>query len=137
MALTYLIDTSVVKRLGSPAVRHTVQDLAERGAVARARITDLEVGFSARNSAEWDALIGALDAFEMIESTDAHHRRALGVQRMLARRSQRGRKIPDLLIAAAAEESGLTLLHYDADFDLIAAVTGQPTEWVVPPGTID
>jgi hypothetical protein len=29
------------------------------------------------------------------------------------------------------------VLHYDADFDLIAAVTGQPTEWVVPAGLAD
>jgi len=41
------------------------------------------------------------------------------------------------LIAAAAEENGLAVLHYDADFDLITRVTGQPCEWVVPAGTID
>lgn len=55
----------------------------------------------------------------------------------LAERSQRGRKVPDLLIAAAAEERDLIVLHYDADFDLIAGVTGQRTEWVVAAGGID
>lgn len=59
------------------------------------------------------------------------------VQRMLAARHQRGRKIPDLLIAAAAEDRGLVVLHYDADFDRIAAVTGQVCEWVVPAGSVD
>jgi predicted nucleic acid-binding protein len=59
------------------------------------------------------------------------------VQRLLAARSQRGRKIPDLLIAAAAEELDLVLLHYNGDFDLIASVTGQRCEWVVPAGSID
>ena len=59
------------------------------------------------------------------------------MQRLLASRGLRGRKVPDLLIAAAAEESGLAVLHYDAGFDLIARVTGQRCEWVVPPGTID
>ena len=59
------------------------------------------------------------------------------MQRLLASRGLRGRKVPDLLIAAAAEESGLAVLHYDADFDLIARVTGQRRGWVVPPGTID
>ena len=44
--------------------------------------------------------------------------------------------IADLVVAAAAERAGLVLLHYDHDFDLIAAVTGQPTEWVVPRGTV-
>ena len=31
-----------------------------------------------------------------------------------------------------AEVAGLTLLHYEADFDQVAEVTGQPTEWAVP-----
>lgn len=137
MALTFLIDTSVIKRLGQPNVRHAVEPLAAGGELARARITDLEVGYSARNAAEWARLIGALDAFEPIESTESHHRRALQVQRLLAQRGQRSRKIPDLLIAAAGEEHGLTVLHYDADFDLISSVTGQPCQWVVPSGTAD
>jgi len=137
MALRYLIDTSVIERLGEPTVREVVQPLAESGAAGRARITDFEVGYSARNEQEWDKLIDALQTFTLVETTAAHHRRALGVQRCLAERSQRGRKIPDLLIAAAGEERGLTVMHYDTDFDLIAAVTGQPTEWVVPAGTID
>ena len=45
------------------------------------------------------------------------------------------RGIDDLIIAAAAEQAGLTVLHYDDDFDLIAEVTGQPMEWVVQ-GTV-
>ena len=135
MALTFLLDTSVIKRLAQPRVRQAVQPLAESGELARARITDLEVGYSARNEAEWDRLVAALGTFELVESTESHRRRALQVQRLLAQRSQRGRKIPDLLIAAAGEEHGLTVLHYDADFDLISAVTGQPCQWVVPSGT--
>ena len=59
------------------------------------------------------------------------------MQRLLAQRRQRGRKIPDLLIAAAAEELGIAVLHYDADFDLIASVTGQRCQWVVPSGTVE
>lgn len=130
MALTFLIDTSVVKRLGNAEVRQ--QPLAVAGELARARITDLEVGYSARNEIEWDGLMAALEVFEPLESTESHHRRALQVQRLLAQRSQRGRKIPDLLVAAAAEEHGLIVLHYDADFDLISSVTGQPCQWVAP-----
>jgi hypothetical protein len=62
---------------------------------------------------------------------------AVAVQDALAERSQqRGAKIVDLLIAAAAEAAGLVVLHYDRDFDLIAGITGQPTEWIVPAGTV-
>lgn len=136
MALRFLLDTSVIKRLVHSEVRRVVEPLAAAGELARASISDLEVGYSARNAAEWDRLVGALDAFALVDSTAAHQRRALQVQRLLAERSQRGRKIPDLLIAAAAEELGVTVLHYDGDFDLIASVTGQRCQWVVPAGTV-
>ena len=78
-----------------------------------------------------------MDAFAPVETTAAHIARALRVQRLLAERSKRGRKIPDLLVAAAAEELSISVLHYDADFDLISEVTGQGSQWVVPAGTID
>jgi predicted nucleic acid-binding protein len=78
-----------------------------------------------------------LSVFELIETTAEHVQRARQVQRLLASRSQRGRVVPDLLIAAAAEQARLTLLHYDNDFDLIATVTGQTCQWVVPAGSID
>ncbi|MGH9073266.1 MAG: PIN domain nuclease [Acidimicrobiales bacterium] len=136
MALSFLIDTSVVKRLGRPAVRDVVEPLAAGGRLGRPRICDLEVGSSARNAEEWDQLVGALDAFEPVETTAAHVRRASQVQRLLAGHSQRGRKIPDLLVAAAAEELDISVLHYDSDFDLIASVTGQRCQWVVPAGTV-
>lgn len=137
MALEFLVDTSVLKRLGNPEVRAIVEPLAITGSLGRARISDLEVGYSARNGPEWTKLIGALDPFEAVETTEMHVRRALQVQHLLAQRSQRGRKIPDLLIAAASEELGLAVLHYDSDFDLIAAVTGQACRWVVPVGSIE
>jgi predicted nucleic acid-binding protein len=137
VALTYRIDTSVLKRMGQPLVRAVVEPLTAKGEVARPAICDLEVGYSARNAGEWDRLMEALDVFSRVETTAAHLERALQVQRLLADRSQRGRKIPDLLVAAAGEALKLTVLHYDSDFDLIAGVTGQPTRWVVPAGEAD
>lgn len=137
MALTHVIDTSVLTRLRNREVRALVEPLAHAAHAARAGVSDLEIGFSARNASEWDQMVGALGAFALVETTAEHFRRARQVQRLLASRSQRGRKIPDLLVAAAAEDRGLVVLHYDSDFDLIAAATGQPCEWVVPAGTID
>jgi predicted nucleic acid-binding protein len=40
----------------------------------------------------------------------------------------RAPSVPDLIVAATAELAGLTVVHLDKDFDLIAEVTGQPTE---------
>ena len=127
MALTHLVDTSVLTRLNEPFVRAALERLTTSGDVARAGISDLEVGFSART---------AKDSFALVETDASHVRRARQVQRLLAARSQRGRKIPDLLVAAAAEDAGLAVLHYNADFDHIAAVTSQACEWVVPAGSI-
>lgn len=137
MALSHVVDTSVLRRLSAPTVRAVVEPLADAGRLARAGISDLEVGYSARNAGEWDGLIGALDVFVLIETTADHIGRARQVQRLLTTRRQRGRKIPDLLIAAAAEAERLTILHYDQDFDKIAEVTGQRAQWVVPAGSVD
>lgn len=137
MALTHLADTSVLTRLGDPDVREVVEPLAAAGELARAGISDLEIGYSARGAKEWDQLVNALDAFELVETTSDHVRRARQVQRLLAAKHQRGRKIPDLLVAAAAEATDLVVLHYDADFDRIADVTGQRVEWVLRAGSVD
>ena len=136
MALTHLVDTSVITRLKRPEVRGAIEPGLEAGELARAAISDLEIGYSARNVAEWDHLMEALEAFELVETTADHLHRARQVQRLLAARRQKDRKVPDLLIAAAAEVRGLVVLHYDADFDRIAAVTRQTCQWVVPAGSM-
>ena len=137
MALTHLADTSVLTRVRHADIYGRLANLLEAAALARADISDLELGFTARNAREWDQDMADLSVFELVETTADHLVRARQVQRALASRSQRGRKVPDLLIAAAAEQTGLVLLHYDTDFDLIAKVTHQPCEWIVPRGSID
>lgn len=137
MALTHLVNTSVLTRLDQPPIRTAIEARAAAGELARAGISDLEIGYSARSAAEWDRLLEALEVFELVETTSDHLRRARQVQRLLAARHQRGRKVPDLLIAAAAEARNLSVLHYDAEFDRIAAVTGQACEWIVPAGSAD
>jgi len=137
VALTHVVDSSVLTRLGRAPIRNVIEPMVERGELARAGVSDLEVGYSARSAAELDQLAEALAVFELVETTADHVRRARQVQRLLASKHQRGRKIPDLLIAAAAEARNLGVLHYDADFDRIAAVTGQPCQWVVPAGSVD
>jgi len=100
-------------------------------------MSDLEIGFSARSVDECDALASALEVMALVPITAQHFSRARQVQRLLVEKGLRGRKIPDLLIAAAGEARGLSVLHYDADFGHIAAVTGLVTEWIVPRGSVD
>jgi predicted nucleic acid-binding protein len=132
----FLLDTSVLTRLRAPLIRRRLEELDGEG-LARTSMTDLEIGYSARSAGEWDRLLVALGAFRRIDIEGHHFDRARQVQRELAEHGLKGRKVPDLLIAAVAEVESLTVLHYDADFDHIAVVTGQPTEWIVKRGSVD
>jgi hypothetical protein len=134
---THLAETSTLTRLAKPTVRKAIQPYIDAVALARCIVSDLEMGFSASNAVEWDHLQSVLTRFEQVEITPEVVGRAKTVQRTLADRGLKGRKVPDLLIAAAAELSNLAVLHYDRDFELIASVTGQPHEWIVPRGSID
>lgn len=132
----FLLDTSVLTRLSATSILQRIEQLDSEG-LARTTMTDLEIGYSARNGDEWDRLIVALGAFRRIDVEEHHFDRARQVQRELATRGLKGRKVRDLLVAAVAEAASLTVLHYDADFDHIATVTGQPTQWIVERGSID
>ncbi|HEV3311688.1 MAG TPA: PIN domain nuclease [Chloroflexota bacterium] len=114
-----------------------VEPAMRAGSLARAGISDLEPGFSARSADEWNTQMEAVRVFELVETTVGHMRRGRQVQRLPAGRHHPGRKLPKLLIAAAAEVRNLVESRYCADFDKIAAVTSQPTEWVVLAGSID
>jgi len=132
----YLGDTSALARIAHPQVADRLRPLIKSGLVARCTPTDLEAGFSSTSPASHRAMREARSAWPSIAMDQSILDRAVEVQDELADRSQqRGAKIADLLIAAAAEAAGLVVLHYDRDFDLIAGVTGQPTEWIVPAGT--
>jgi predicted nucleic acid-binding protein len=128
---TWLIDKSALVRLGDSPDADEWANRIERGLVRIATVTRLEVGFSARSA---DAHRAGLDdppvgLMPVEYLTPMAEDRAIEVQRALAERGQhRAPSIPDLLIAASAELAGLTVLHVDKDFELIAAVTGQSLE---------
>jgi predicted nucleic acid-binding protein len=103
----------------------------ERGLVRISTVTRLEVGYSARSGAELRAGLREppLSAMPVEYLTPAVEDRAVEVLSLLADRGQhRAPSIPDLIIAAAAELAGLTVLHFDKDFEVIAGITGQPVE---------
>lgn len=139
MALSpyYLGDTSALARAARPSVAARLDPLVESGLVARCTPTDLEAGFSSASPTSHQAMRETRAAWPFVPMDQSVLDRAVAVQDLLAERSQqRGAKIADLLIAAAAEAAGLVVLHYDHDFELIADITGQPTEWIVPAGTV-
>ena len=135
---TYLADTSVFARLAKPVVTATVAPLIAQGRVAICAPVMFELGFSARSRADHHAIAHRLAAFESLPVTEGDHRRALELQLLLAERGlHRALSLVDALVAAVAESRGLTVLHYDADFELVAELTGHAHEWVVARGTAD
>jgi predicted nucleic acid-binding protein len=135
---TYLLDKSAWARSETRSEVHDVIDpLTQRQRVATCGIADLEQLYSARSPADYAAMAERLEELPRVPVTEHVVRRALTVQRLLADKSlHRSVQMPDLLIAACAEIAGLTVLHYDSDYDRIAEFTGQPTEWVVPRGSV-
>jgi predicted nucleic acid-binding protein len=136
-----LVDTSVWTRIaGRPEVAAAITaKLAAGQALCTCPLVDLELLRSARGPAEYDEWATTrARAYPSLPLMPAAGERALQVQRQLAHRGlHRAAKLPDLLIAAIAETAGATVLHYDSDYDRINEVTGQPTEWIVPRGSID
>lgn len=119
-----------------PAVRRRLEPLLVEGLIATCGIIDLEVGYSARNA---DVHTQVRDERRSLPRAPLDHEafdRALEVQGLFAARGQHRLPIPGLVIAACAEKVDLTVLHYDAEFERIAEVTGQPHEWVVPRATV-
>jgi predicted nucleic acid-binding protein len=109
------------------------------GEVVTCPLVDLELLHSARGPAEYDAWADTRAlAHRSLPLTAEAGSRALQVQRELAHRGlHRVAKPPDLLIAAIAETAGVSLVHYDSDYDHIAEITGQPTQWIVERGSVD
>lgn len=131
MTTSWLIDKSALVRLGACLDIDVWANRIERGLVGVTTVTLLEVGYSARSAADLSTVLSTppLVAMPVEYFTPSVEERAVEVQRLLAERGHhRAPSIPDLLIAAAAELNRRTILHLDKDFELIAELTGQPTE---------
>ncbi len=132
----WLIDKSALVRLGASPDAELWAGRIERGLIRITAMTRLEIGFSARTTAQARSAFTSppLSAMPVEHLTPAIEDRALQVQLLLAaKRRQRAPSIPHLLIAATAELAGLTVLHRDKDFDRIAAITTQPCETLRTP----
>jgi predicted nucleic acid-binding protein len=133
---THLVDKSAWVRFAVPEAADRMEALADAGRLATCAIVDLEILYSARSDSDYQATAEELAGFRSVPISQSTCDRAIDVQRQLARVGHHRVPIPDLLIAAAAESAGLAVLHYDADFDVIAGVTGQAHEWVLPQGSV-
>ncbi|RKN06288.1 PIN domain nuclease [Streptomyces radicis] len=134
----FLVDKSALARWGKPEVAAVLDGLHDRGLLSTCAVVEYEMVFSARTKKEATRIRASLRGFDHAPCNDEEHERALWLQRDALRRGfHRALSLSDLLIAAVAQRHGLTVLHYDGDFDMIRGITGQPMRWVVRPGTAD
>ena len=127
----WLIDKSALVRLAASPDAGQWAGRIERGLVRITSVTRLEAGYSARSGPDLRAGLQRppLSSMPVEYLTPAIEDRSVEVLALLADRGQhRAPSIPDLIIAATAELAGLTVLHLDKDFDIIAQITGQPME---------
>jgi predicted nucleic acid-binding protein len=140
--LTDLADTSAwvwSRRRAYPQLRHAFDIALVDGELATCDMVRLELLHSARNPDEFAEIREELAALPDCPIGTEQWSRALWVYERLSGRGgayQRSVKHPDLLIAAAAEAVAVTLLHYDEGYDRIAEITGQPTRWLAPMGSL-
>lgn len=128
----FLIDTSALARVLRGQTTPDWDDRIGAGLVALCDITELEMLYSAQSAPDRQELRDGLSAsFAWCPIPDGIYRRAHVVQEQLtAKGEHRSAGAIDLLVAAVAEESELTLLHYDRDFETIARTTGQPVRMI-------
>ena len=133
-----LADTSAwTNRHKDPAVETDFDARILAGEIAICPQVTMELLWTARSERDFEELRGDLGALPQLPIDGATWARAIDVWNDLVRRSRhRQAKIPDLLVAAAAEIAGVPVCHYDSDFQAIAAVTGQPERAIAPIGSL-
>jgi predicted nucleic acid-binding protein len=132
----WLIDKSALVRLAASPDAADWASRIERGLVRITTVTRLEAGYSARSGPDLRAGFQQPPLASMpVESlTPAIEDRAVEILTLLADRGRhRAPSVPDLIIAATAELAGLTVLHLDKDFEVIAEITDQPVERLTMP----
>jgi predicted nucleic acid-binding protein len=135
-----LFDTSaLILAARDPRAADVLADAVAADELAVSEPVLIEYLNGARNLAEYDRFAEGLRAGHVVATEAQDWARALEVHRALAASGpghQRSVRLPDLIIAAAAERRAMPLVHYDEDYDRIAAVTRQATRWIVPRGSV-
>lgn len=134
----YLVDTSAAARMRLPVVAERLAPLIEAGVVATCASLDAEALYSARSPAEYEQIrTDRRQAYEYLPTEERHWQAAFAAQRVLAQTGRhRGVGIADLLTAVLAAEHRLTLVHYDADFDIAGDLIAFDRRWVARRGSL-
>lgn len=133
-----VVDTSAWSRAYLPAVRDEWIEALLGDRMRLSPAVKLEILLSARDPHSFDATQGELDALRAAPLSSSVLRAAERSMRALAHRSAGTHRIPivDYLVAAAAQELGIAVLHYDAHYDLLSEVMDFESLWLAPAGSL-
>jgi predicted nucleic acid-binding protein len=133
-----IADTSVWQRANHPDLRTPWVAALRAGTIATCSSVTLELLYSTRNAEEFRAVEADQALLRDVPVTVSVQRAAIGALRTLAALGPRQHRVPlaDALIAAAAQEAGLGVLHYDHHYDRLAEVLSFTSRWAAPPGTL-
>jgi predicted nucleic acid-binding protein len=115
--------------------RQRLHELRETGQLAVCLVSMAELLYSTRNAEELARVRLDLSTLNYLHMNPVAERHLVDIMAALALRGQHRTPIPDLMLAAIALAHSAVVLHYDSDYERIAAVTGQPHEWILPRGT--
>jgi predicted nucleic acid-binding protein len=134
----FIADTSARVRAGHPAVRDDWATALRLRQVATCSITTLELLYAARDEREVADLEADEATLRDIPVTVSVQRAAIAALRELSRigAGYHRVKLPDALIAAAAQQAGIGVLHYDHHYDRLAEVLHFESRWIAPAGSL-
>lgn len=135
----FIVDKSAWERARKQAVLQAEwSEAARAGQLRTCAVTKLELLYSTRTSAEFEEWAAALSAFAEVPVTRTVCNAALGAMAELAGMSDGRHRIdpPDYLIAAAAQDVGVGVLHYDRHFDRLSTVLAFESRWIAPAGSV-
>ncbi|MFH9069599.1 PIN domain nuclease [Streptomyces alboflavus] len=138
MSERHLIDKSALARWPQPAVAEVLEPLHQRGLLGVSGAVRIEMMYSARDAEDAERLRQWLDGFDHHHCPDDVWDAAIATQdKAIKKGNHRALSLPDLVIAATAQRHRVTVLHYDEDYDQIAALSGHSSRWVVDRGAAD
>lgn len=135
----YIADSSAWSHAANPVVRDEWTAALRNQQILTSPIIKLELLYSARSGDDLDRLAADLASLRDVPITRSVTNAALAALRELAHRGplhHRSVKLPDLLIAAAAADVAVGVLHYDADFDVLAGVLDFESRWLGARGSL-
>jgi len=130
----WLIDTSALARRGHPDVHQRLADCIGDGAA----VCDMVVAESLMRARSLDDLAARKRFFDVMDVLSVDRAIWVEVAAIAERLAEAGKTVAtgDAIIGACAIVNAVTVLHYDADYEVLGTAADVAHEWVIPAGSL-